>query len=283
MHERSLFPTGEATGQRKVIPSTSATGPRRQLEEAALLTKDGRQIPVQISVAPLYLHGRHLVLALMTDITERKQIEARLRDSLREKEVLLAEVHHRVKNNLQIVSSLLNLQARHLTDPAALDVLSNTRDRVRAMASVHERLYECGDFAQLEMAVHLGNLARTLMRAHAPAGVNIQPVLRLEPVTLDLNTAVPLSLIANELITNALKHAFAGRRDGTLTIGLRTADGRHELSVADDGPGFPSAIDPTTARTLGQRLVRDLARQIRGELEIDTASSGTRIVIRWPA
>jgi PAS domain S-box-containing protein len=218
-----------------------------------------------------------------TDITERKRAEEELKASLHEKEVLLREVHHRVKNNLQIVSSLLNLQSRQLTDPALTAIFANTRDRVRAMASVHERLYESGDFAEVDLARHLGVLVRMLTRAHAPAGVTIQPVLQLEPVTVDLNTAVPLSLIANELIINALKYAFAGNREGTFTVALR-ADGAHcELRIADDGPGFPEALDPATTRTLGLRLVRDLAKQIRAQLEIDSTAAGTNIVLRWPA
>ncbi len=217
------------------------------------------------------------------DLTERVEAEESIKASLHEKEVLLREVHHRVKNNLQIVSSLLNLQSRQLTDPTLLDVFASTRDRVRAMAAVHERLYESGDFARIDLAAHLSSLARALTRAHSPAGVRVQFVPQLDPVPVDLNTAVPLSLIANELILNALKYAFTGRTEGTLTIELHPGAERNELRVADDGPGFPSTLDPTTTRTLGLRLVRDLSRQIAGELEIDSKPSGTNIAVRWPA
>ena len=227
--------------------------------------------------------GRLKVAVLFTNITERKKAAELLTVSLHEKEVLLREVHHRVKNNLQIVSSLLNLQSRTLTDPALLQVFASTRNRVRAMAAVHERLYESGDFAQIDLAAHLGKLARTLTLAHAPTGMTVQPVLQLDPVTVDLNTAVPLSLIASELITNALKYGFAEGRTGTLTIGLRAGGGHHELRIGDDGPGFPAAVDPATTRTLGLRLVRDLSRQIRGEMEIDSTAAGTNVVVRWPA
>ena len=220
---------------------------------------------------------------VVTDITERKLAEEQVQASLREKEVLLREVHHRVKNNLQIVSSLLNLQIRRLTDPEMLKIFASTRNRVRAMAAVHERLYESGDFAKVDLAAHLGSLARMLAHAHAPTGATVRPVLRLDPVTVDLNTAVPLSLIANELITNALKYGFGEDREGTLTLALRTDGGYHELSIADDGPGFPAAIDPATSRTLGLRLVRDLTRQIRGELKIASTASGTSVAVRWPA
>ena len=214
---------------------------------------------------------------------EKQEADEKIRASLREKEVLLTEVHHRVKNNLQIISSLLNLQSRRITDLATLKILASTSNRVRAMAAVHERLYESGDFGQIDFAAHLGSLVRNLMRAHAPADGTVRPELKLEPVTVELNTAVPLSLIANELITNALKYAFPEGAQGTLTITLRAGETLHEMCVADDGPGFPAGIDPASSRALGLRLVRDLVRQIRGELDIASAATGTAITVRWAA
>jgi len=218
------------------------------------------------------------------DVTDRQEAQAKLKASLREKEVLLSEVHHRVKNNLQIVSSLLNLQGRRITDPAMTEVFASTRDRVWAMAAIHQQLYERGNFAEINLAAHLEKLTRMLMQAHA---VTVEPVLELAPITVNLKLAVPLSLIANELIVNALKHAFAGRRKGTLTVGLRTSgtsDGsQHELRISDDGPGLPPAFDISTTQTLGLRLVRDLSRQIRGEVVIESPGTGTSIVVLWPS
>ena len=218
-----------------------------------------------------------------TDITERKLAEERLKASLHEKEMLLKEVHHRVKNNLQIVSSLLNLQGRQLTDPVLIAGFASTRERVRAMAAVHERLYETGDFAAIDLAAHIGGLTRMLTAAHTPEGVRLRYVPRLESVIVDLNTAVPLSLIVNELILNAAKYAYVGRSEGELRIELRAGPEHHELCIADDGPGLPAGLDPETTRTLGLRLVRDLARQIRAEVNIDSSISGTSIRILWPA
>ena len=213
----------------------------------------------------------------------RRQAEAALRASLREKEVLLREVHHRVKNNLQIVSSLLSLQARQLTDPALIAGFAATRERVRTMAAVHERLYETGDLAAMDLGPHIGGLVRMLTKAHAPEGVRLRCAPRLERVMADLNTAVPLSLIINELILNAAKYAYAGRSEGELRIELRAGGERHELLIADDGPGLPAGIEPATAKTLGLRLVRDLARQIRAEVRIQSSDAGTSFRLEWPA
>ena len=217
------------------------------------------------------------------DISHRKATEQAVHDSLREKEVLLREVHHRVKNNLQIVSSLLSLQTRQLTDPALIAGFASTRERVRAMAAVHERLIEKGDFAAIDLAAHIGALARMLTKAHAPEDVRLRCEPRLEPVTVDLNTAVPLSLIVNELILNAAKYAYAGRSEGELRIELRAGAEQHELLIADDGPGLPDGMEPEKTKTLGLRLVRDLARQIRAEVHIDSSGAGTGIRIAWLA
>ncbi len=236
-------------------------------------------------------------LTLTSEVTERRRAEEQLRDlnetleqrvtdrtealnaSLHEKEVLLSEVHHRVKNNLQVVSSLLNLQGQRLTDPILADIFAGLRDRVWAMAAVHEQLYRSSNFAEIDLAVHLESLVGMLMRAHA---VTVPPVLRLEPVTIDLGTAVPLSLIANELITNAIKHARVVQ-DGErkLTVDLRTDGANFELCVADNGPGFPPELDVARASTLGLQLVRALVHQIRGEMNVSSSSAGASIAVRW--
>jgi two-component sensor histidine kinase/CheY-like chemotaxis protein len=253
--------------------------------------------------AELYRRNRENALAnraLLSEVTERRRAEEKLRELngaleqrvtertealqvlLHEKEVLLKEIHHRVKNNLQIVSSLLNLQSRQLVDAAQIQLLSSTIDRVRAMASIHEQLYQSGDFVQIDLSTHLKTLVQMLTRAHLYSKAKVLTTLRCDKAMVDLNIAVPLSLIANELIVNALKYAFVGDRPGSLVVGLTTAENHHELSIADDGPGFGPDIDPTTNRTLGLRLVRDLTQQIRGELQFCHAPSGVKIVVRWP-
>ena len=156
-----------------------------------------------------------------SDITERKEAEERLKASLREKEVLLKEIHHRVKNNLQVISSLVRLQADALADPPLRDLFRDVHDRVRSMALVHEKLYESANLAEVQFADYAQSLLAYLWRAHGAAAARIRLTLELDPVALSVETAVPCGLILNELAGNALKHAFAGRTEGDVTVALR--------------------------------------------------------------
>ncbi len=253
--------------------------------EEELTTATGETRVLLTTKTPRLDDAGHVIglVGIAHDITNRKRAEEKIKASLHEKEVLLREVHHRVKNNLQVISSLLNLQSRQLKDPVLLEIFAKARDRVRAMANVHEQLYNSGNFAQIDFSLQLGDLARMLSRAHAPVEGTVQTVLKLEPLTVDLNTAIPLSLVANELITNAFKYAFTGGRKGTLTIQLCRSAGNNQLRITDDGPGFGDSVDSEAPRTLGFRLVRDLARQIHGEFELDRTVSGGSAVLQWPA
>ncbi len=219
--------------------------------------------------------------ALRAALSECQEAKRAMEVLLREKEALLQEVQHRVKNNLQIVSGLLRLQAKQATDPALIAGFTSAWERVHAMAAVHDRLYAAGDFAVIDLGAHLGRMVRLLTLTHAPAGLRCAP--QLETVEVDLDTALSLSLATNELVVNAAKHAYLGRSDGVLQIELRAGVEQHELRIADDGPGLPAGVELATARTLGLRLVRDLAVKIRAEVQIDSTMAGTSIVIRWAA
>ena len=218
------------------------------------------------------------------DITERKQMEAALRASLEEKTVLLKEVHHRVKNNLQIVSSLLDLQERRTQDDQLLDTLASTRNRVRSMALIHEKLYQTNNLAHLDLASYLETLCRQL---HSSAG-SVRSRVRIEswvtPPTLavGLDQAVPCGLVINELVTNALKYAFPGERAGRIQVSLqRPAPREVLLTVADDGVGWPAALDPGHTVSLGLKLVFLLTDQLHGTVTFERAS-GTAVQIRFP-
>ena len=217
---------------------------------------------------------------LQVELTERERAEGRIRSSLLEKEVLLKEIHHRVKNNLQIIASLLDLQARQVEhETAATASLVDSRNRVRSMALVHEHLYQTEDLARIDLAQYLDELCRNLTSSFGEVIGAVNLHTHVEDVAFDVDTAIPLGLIINELVSNALKYAFPDKRPGELRVTLRGLEpGGYELSVADDGVGLPEALDIATASTLGLQLVTALSRQIHGTIDVDR-TEGTRFVI----
>ena len=179
-----------------------------------------------------------------SDITERKRAEERIKASLREKEVLLKEIHHRVKNNLQVISSLVSLQADGLADPTLRDLFQDVRDRVRSMALVHEKLYQSANLARVEFADYARSLLALPLAGPRRRRGRVRLTLDLEPVSLSVETAVPCGLILNELVSNALKHAFPGGRGGEVAVALHAGpDGRVRLRVRDNGVGLPAGLD----------------------------------------
>ena len=193
--------------------------------------------------------------------------------------MLLKEVHHRVKNNLQVISSLVGLQADGSKDETVREVLRDVTYRVRSMALVHEKLYQSADLAHIDFAEYSRGLLGYLWRAHGPAAASIRLTLDLEPVTLPVDTAVPCGLILNELAGNALKHAFRGRHEGEVTVSLITeVDGRICLSVGDNGVGLPAGFDWREARSLGLHLVQMLSGQLGASVEASDGE-GTRFEI----
>jgi PAS domain S-box-containing protein len=207
--------------------------------------------------------------------------EDRIRASLAEKEVLLKEIHHRVKNNMQIISSLVDLQADEVRDAAMRTVFQDVVFRVRSMAMVHEKLYQSSDLARVEFADYTQTLLGYLWRAQGATVSGLRLVLDLEPVLLPVNAAVPCGLILNELFCNALKHAFNGREKGKVTVSLREdVEGPVRLCVRDNGIGMPPELDLEKARTLGLRLVYMLARQLHAAVEV-TGDEGTQFTITF--
>ncbi|WP_250493931.1 AAA family ATPase [Caballeronia sp. GAWG1-1] len=202
---------------------------------------------------------------------------------LEEKEALLHEVHHRVKNNLQLISSLLNLQASRVEDKAVAELFAESRNRVRSMAMVHENLYRAGNFARIMMAPHVRNLCKHLAQAYDMRRLGVDMDVVVDDIQLDMNRAVSCGLIINELVSNALKHAFPGGRGGLLRIELRITDkDRCRLVIADDGVGLSPAFSLDQADTLGLQLVHDLAHQLHGNVDVNRAG-GTVFTIAFEA
>jgi PAS domain S-box-containing protein len=223
-----------------------------------------------------------------TDIHDRKQAEEQLEASLQEKEALLKEVHHRVKNNLQVISSLLDLQSQRIQEPQILDVFRNSQTRVRSMALIHEKLYQSENLSKVNLADYIESLAMYLIQSYAINPDKITLQLHLEPVALNLDTAIPCGLILNELVSNALKYGFPENTGGTLWIELRCLHqgipyeerNTFELIVRNDGLKLPEIPDFSTAKSLGFQLVNILVQQLRGQIEVNQ-SQNTEFKLRF--
>ncbi len=217
---------------------------------------------------PCFLAGSN------TDITVHKQVEAKLKASLKEKEVLLQEIHHRVKNNLQVISSLLRLQAGYIKNEQALDIFQDSQNRVKAMAMIHDNLYQSNDLARIEFSDYICNLTNNLMRCY---GVNrhIQIKLNIDKVFLRIDTAIPCGLIINELISNSIKYAFINSEYGEISVSFLLIDqGKYSLTVSDNGVGIPEDIFYNN-QSLGLELVWKLVEQLEGTIAFNTNSGAS--------
>jgi PAS domain S-box-containing protein len=214
------------------------------------------------------------------DITEKKVAEKSLKESLTEKEILLKEVHHRVKNNMQVISSILNLQSAYVTDPGTLQILKESQNRIKSMAFIHESLYTNKDFSKIDFSDYISNLVRNLFRTYDVFDDTIKLELNIEKIYLNLDLAIPCGLIMNELISNSLKYAFDIHKGGIIKIMLTLENEFVKLEVGDDGIGIDEAIDIENTQTLGLQLISSLVEQLEGELDLDR-SNGTKFTIKF--
>ncbi|MFZ2853202.1 MAG: histidine kinase dimerization/phosphoacceptor domain -containing protein [Rhodocyclaceae bacterium] len=245
---------------------------------------DGSEFPIEIGLNPIDTEAGVMVLASIIDITERRRAQQRLEDALLEKTVLLNEVHHRVKNNLQVITSLLNLQADYAADPRLRAILAESCGRVKAMALTHQLLYERKDFSRLDLGDYLQRLVQSIRASYRAAGdrVALRLVLPDGGVQLDLERTIPCGLLVNELVTNSFKHAFPEERRGEIVIELcEDADSHIRLSVADDGVGLPSEAALALRSSLGLQLVPLFVDQLHGVLTVER-ESGTRFSVSFP-
>jgi two-component system, sensor histidine kinase PdtaS len=258
------------------------SGPMAPGRDLYARRKDGSEFPVEIGLNPIETAEGPMVLSAIVDISHRKQEEDRMLAALREKDVLLGEIHHRVKNNLQIVYSLLGLQAARVDDRATQDLLRDSQNRIHSMALIHQTLYGSKDFESVDFALFIATLLPALSRSYGIDPEHIAIRVDVEPVRLPIDIAVPCGLVVNELITNALKHAFQDRICGEISIALSRQLGREALlSVSDNGVGLPDHLDVQKTETIGLQLVGLLAEQLDGEIAI-RRSDPTRFSLRFP-
>ena len=221
------------------------------------------------------------MLSLEQEVAERKRTEEALRVSLQEKEALLQEVHHRVKNNMQVISSLFNLQAKHTANEECRQILVEGQMRIRTMSLVHEQLYRSFDLSKIDLCGYVQSLATHLLSVYLRDSTRVRMQTDFEELFLDVNSAIPCGLILNELISNAFKHAFPGGRPGLVRIGLRRKpDDTVEIRVADDGVGLPEGVDFRQGETLGLQIIHLLAEQLDGALDVDR-TKGTAVTLTF--
>lgn len=256
---------------------------RQLAENIRFVRDDGRTVWVKARAYPVRDGaGKAIrIVGVVEDSTESRLTRKRLTDSLREKELLLRELHHRVKNNLQVVSSLLGLQMKAMDDPRIGEALRDSQDRIRSMAQVHEALYQANDFARIDGIKYVRDTVTNLRNSYELYSSKISVDIQGETVPLMIEQAVPFGLLLNELVANIFKHAFPDGETGELRIELKLQEGnRAFFKVADNGIGLPAALDLKKPSTLGLQLVDMLIRQLDGELKVER-DGGTAFMISF--
>lgn len=264
---------------------------QKQLEhiERALTTKE-----VQIYEHQLLKHNKicyeeirispcaqNDVLIIVRDITQRKEAEEKIHNALKEKEILLKEIHHRVKNNLHVIASLLHLQAHTIKDPNLLEIFNDSQNRIYTMALIHEQLYQSEDLRKVNLGKYIQRLIGNLCTSFRSSYKSIKLVVEAEPLSLNLETAIPCGLIINELVTNAYKHAFPDGECGEIKIQLFQSENEQlNLIVADNGIGIMETVNWENPTSLGLKLVQILAKQLKGNLDFDF-QSGTCVKLSF--
>ncbi len=250
--------------------------------ELTARARDGKETVVSYNATTFYDRDRTLqgVFAAARDVTERKSANDKLKNALNEKEMLLKEVYHRVKNNLQVVSSLINLQAKNVSNEATLELLKQSADRIKAMALLHEKLYQSKDLTRIDFNEYIHSLVDHLLFSYGGHSGKIKISMSIDEVYFDVDTAIPCGLIINELLSNALQHAFPDDRYGKIDIGFTQEHDEFILTITDNGIGFPVDLDFKKSASLGLQLVATLTSQLMGQMTLEQ-TAGCKFTLRF--
>lgn len=282
---------GKTLAELEIFPEDEFKDP----EIVGKMIEDKNSAPLELKIADR--NGKiHIVEAYMSllrkdkynsaiqiighDITERKKAEKQIKQSLNEKEVLLKEIHHRVKNNLQIISSLLNLQQNSIEGEESLVVFKESQNRIKSMALIHEKLYQSEDLTKIDFPEYIRSLVYHLFKSYAVDYSVIRSVINVEDILFDIDISIPCGLIINELVSNSLKYAFPDGKKGEIEIDLHLEGEKNVLRISDNGIGLPKDLNIQNSDTLGLRLVNILVDQIDGELSLDN-TNGTSFKIEF--
>lgn len=250
--------------------------------EKKFIHKDQSEIDANLTIASVVDADGipDYFVTVFEDITERKRAEEEVKASLHEKEVLLKEVHHRVKNNLQVISSILNLQSSYVKDEGTLEILRESQNRIKSMSFIHENLYQTSDLSEIDFSDYVSNLSTNLLHSYQIHQGRVKLVQDVEQVMLNLDQAIPCGLILNEIVTNAFKYAFPDKREGEVRIVLREIEGMITLTMGDNGIGLPEGFDYENSETLGLQLVTILTDQLSATMDIEL-SAGTNYTLAF--
>ncbi len=245
--------------------------------ESNVTTYDNKNVWISSTLTPIYDEFNQLkkFIIVDADITTSKKMQQQIEASLKEKDVLLKEIHHRVKNNLQIIISLLNLQSGYIKDETTLKAVKDGQSRVRSMALVHEKFYQSDTVTEIDFGEYVKKLCQFLYQSYGDKTDRIEVAIHGEQVLLDMDTAMPCALLINEIVSNAYKYAFPGQRSGTIEIEMKKHNGRTHLKISDNGVGFPAGYDFEKSDSLGMQLVQALTSQIDGELKVSHENGAT--------
>lgn len=281
MHTSQLTPERYRDTQPEIYSEEITTG--HEAWTRTYRKKDGTEFPTEINTKIYGSEGEERLIAYVRDISDHKAYQEAIQRSLKEKEMLLSEVHHRVKNNLAIVSGLLEMQTSNAESESLARNLRESQSRIQSIAMVHEKLYQTETFSDIPMQKYIRELVTFIGDSVGSGDKKVEMQFRVEPVTLNVGQAIPCGLILNELVTNIYKHGFRGKESGRIVVGLReTGEGDILLSVSDNGVGLPEDFDPESSSSLGLTLISTLVRQLDGTLEYDSeAGSGTEFRITF--
>lgn len=279
MHVLELTPKQYHDKQPETFIDISTTGD--EAWERLYKKKDGTVFPTEIHTAFYNIAGQKRLIAYVRDNTEHKEYENAIRKSLREKETLLAEVHHRVKNNLAIISGLLQMQVFNTDDEQLLAKLKESQSRIQSIAMVHEKLYSSESFSEIAIDRYINDLLYMIEGSMSDYEKEIKVEKEMDSVLLTVGQAIPCGLLLNELITNCYKHAFAGRHAGTIQISIKQYNSMIELSVADNGVGLPDGFNIEEEVSLGMTIIKTLTNQLDGKLEIETNDNETCFTVSF--
>jgi PAS domain S-box-containing protein len=269
----------------RLLDEIRRSGSQRKPAEFKLRRKDGTTVWVETEASVVSSDADSLVIqGIARDITEHKRTEESLRASVAEKEVLLREIHHRVKNNLQVISSLLDMKAMRTNDKRMIELCRDARAKIHTMALIHTHIYESKRLTRIAMREYIRDLVNYLSQVYSDRSQHVLPVVERADVHLSITQAIPFAIVVNEAISNAFKHAFKAGERGTIRIALRkTPDNTVRLRIRDNGVGFPRGLDIRHTETLGLKLIRNLVQdQLKGSVQLEQ-NQGTSLTIEFKA